>query len=82
MDLCLWTEFTQCWETIYDDNTGTLDVNGQVLIPSVNFTCSGSIQSWVFGAQSEGDTDRYSELQIWRPGSEDGVYSKVGTTII
>ena len=56
--------------------------DAQVIFPEVTFTCSGSIQSWVFGAQWEGNTDSYTELQIWRPGSEDGVYSKVGSTTI
>ena len=57
-------------------------VSLQVVVPEINFTCSGSILSWVFGAQWEGDTDSYTELQIWRPGSRDGVYSKVGSTTI
>ena len=66
-------------------NEGTLFAsfpNNQAIFPEVNFTCSGSIQSWVFGAQWEGNTDSYTELQIWRPGSRDGVYSKVGSTTI
>ena len=56
--------------------------DAQVIFPKVNFTCSGSIQSWVFGAQWDGRTDSYTELQIWRPVSRDGVYSKVGSTTI
>ena len=57
--------------------------NHQAIFPEVTFTCSGSIHSWVFGAQpSEGNTDSYTELQIWRPDSENGVYSKVGSTTI
>ena len=67
------------------DNEGDLFPgfpNNQAIFPEVNFTCSGSIQSWVFGAQWEGNTVSYTELQIWRPGSEDGVYSKVGNTTI
>ena len=66
-------------------NEGTLAVgfsNNQVIFPEVNFTRNGSIQSWVFGAQWEGNTDSYTELQIWRPGREDGVYTKVGSTTI
>ena len=58
----------------------------QAIHPQVNFTCSGSILSWVFGALWEGNTDSFTdsftELQIWRPGSEDGSYTKVGSTTI
>ena len=54
----------------------------QAIYPQVNFTCSGSILSWVFGAWWEGNTDSFTELQIWRPGSEDGSYTKVGSTTI
>ena len=54
----------------------------QGIFPQVNFTCSGSILSWVFGAYWEGNTDSFTELQIWRPGSEDGSYTKVGSTTI
>ena len=53
----------------------------QAIIPGINFTCSGSIESWTFGADWEQDTD-FIELQIWRPGSEDGSYTKVGSTTI
>ena len=53
----------------------------QAIIPGVNFTCSGSIESWTFGARWEQDTD-FVELQIWRPDSENGSYIKVGNTTI
>ena len=53
----------------------------QAIIPGINFTCSGSIESWTFGARWEQDTD-FIELQIWRLGSEDGSYTKVGSTAI
>ena len=52
----------------------------QVLIPSINFTCSGSILNWVFGWLRT--TDSFIELQIWRPVGEDGNYIKVGGTAI
>ena len=60
-----------------------MDYSGveQAIIPGINFTCSGSIESWTFGADWEKDTD-FIELQIWRPGSEDGSYTKVGNTTI
>ena len=54
----------------------------QAIFPKVNFTCSGSILSWVFGAYWEGNTGSFTELQIWRPGSEDGSYTKVGSATI
>ena len=56
--------------------------NVQAIIPSTNFTCDGSIHSWVFGGRWRGSTDSLTELQIWRPGDEDGVYDKVGSTTI
>ena len=46
--------------------------NRQAIIPSTNFTCNGSIQSWVFGGRWGGSTDSLTELQIWRPGDQDG----------
>ena len=55
--------------------------NFQGIYPEVGFTCSGSIQSWVFGGQWVGQ-NRFTELQIWRPTGDDGVYTKVGYTTI
>ena len=52
----------------------------QAIFPEVGFTCSGSIDAWVFGAEWRGQ-DRFPELQIWRP-TGDGAYTKVGNTII
>ena len=54
----------------------------QGIFPEVGFTCSGSIDGWVFGAQWVGHDDRqFTELQIWRP-TGDGAYTKVGNTTI
>ena len=53
----------------------------QAIFPGVNFTCSGSIQSWIFGALWIGYTASFTELQIWR-SSGDGSYTKVGNTTI
>ena len=53
----------------------------QAILPYSNFTCDGSILSWTFGAQWEGNSPRYTELQIWR-SSGDGSYTKVGSTTI
>ena len=47
----------------------------------MNFTCAGSILSWTFGAQWEGNSPLYTELQIWR-SSGVGSYTKVGNTTI
>ena len=52
----------------------------QVLVPSINFTCSGSILSWVFGWVRTSDS--FIELQIWRPVNGEGDYIKVGGTTI
>ncbi|CAI8024208.1 hypothetical protein GBAR_LOCUS14077 [Geodia barretti] len=56
--------------------------NYQGIFPEVGFTCSGSIEGWVFGARWVGGNDReFTELQIWRP-TRDGAYTKVGNTTI
>ena len=47
----------------------TLD-RRQVLIPDINFSCNGSITRLIVGAQWEGNTGAYTELQIWRRISE------------
>ena len=55
----------------------------QVLIPGINFTCNGNLTKWIFGAEWKGNTDGYTELQIWRKTSTtDNVYTKVGATTI
>ena len=54
----------------------------QGIFPEVGFTCSGSIDGWVFGAQWVRHDDRqFTELQIWRP-TGDGAYTKVGNTTV
>ena len=64
-------------------NEGDVVVSGfgnvQGLFPEVNFTCSGTIQSWIFGAleQSNASGQLLPELQIWRPDGGDGSYTKV-----
>ena len=56
----------------------------QVLIPDINFRCNGTITKWIFGAKWEGNSEAYTELQIWRRSSaNDNTYTKVdGTTIM
>ena len=53
----------------------------RVIFPEVVFTCNGSLQSWIFGADWAGNTDSFTELQIWRPVS-DGLYTLVESTTI
>ena len=65
----------------YGGDVVDFDGAEQAIIPGINFTCSGNIESWTFGARWKQDTD-FIELQIWRPGSEDGSYTKVGNTTI
>ena len=59
----------------------TVLAGSQVIIPGISFTCSGNISSWTFGAEWYGNTESYTELQIWR-SSGDGSYTKVGSTTI
>ena len=53
----------------------------QVLFPGMNFTCNGSIQSLIFGAQWQGNSSSFPELQIWRPSGSQS-YHKVRSTLI
>ena len=65
-------------------NDGSLipSENYQGIFAEVGFTCSGSIEGWVFGAEWMGWQDReFTELQIWRP-TGNGAYTKVGYTTI
>ena len=57
------------------------DFSAQVIVPDTTFTCNGSILSWTFGARWEGNSETFTELQIWR-SSGDGSYTKVGSTTI
>ena len=54
----------------------------QVLVPSINFSCSGNIRKWILGARWLGNSLAHTELQIWRKISNT-TYTKVaGTSII
>ena len=53
----------------------------QVIFPGMNFTCNGSIQSLIFGAQWQGNSSSFLELQIWRPQGSYS-FSKVRSTLI
>ena len=49
----------------------------------MGFTCNGKVLSWVFGAVWEGNSQSFTELQIWRPVVDnDGVFTKVWSTEI
>ena len=54
-------------------------LNEQVIDPNINFTCDGSIRSWTLAAQRGGDSQVYTELQIWRSNGTN-LYTKVGST--
>ena len=55
----------------------------QVLIPDMNFNCTGSITKWIFSAQWEGNSPAFTELQVWRKVNGTGnVYTTVGATTI
>ena len=61
----------------------TITSQYEALVPGMNFTCTGSIHSWIYGAGwGWGDIhDEFTELQIWR-SSGNGSYNKVGSTRI
>ena len=70
-------------EVVLDNNSAFyIDENFQGLFPEAQFMRSGRLVAWVFGAKWKGNIHSFTELQIWRPVSEDGVYTKVGSTRI
>ena len=57
--------------------------NTQGIIPSMKFTCNGSIRTWIFAADFKRPSsinDAFTELQIWRPLG--GYYIKVGNSTV
>ena len=54
----------------------------QRIIPSISFTCSGSITKWIVAAKWEngGGHTYFPELQIWRPGTI--LHRKVGASTL
>ena len=54
----------------------------QVVIPDINFSCNGTITRWIVGAEWKGNTNAYTELQIWRRISTTNQYMKVNGTNI
>ena len=60
-----------------------VETNYQGIFPQVGFTCNGQVLSWIFGARWEGNSQSFTELQIWRPVVDnDGVFTKVWSTQI
>ena len=56
--------------------------NGQqAIIPEINFTCSGTIRTWIIGGQWRNDGQNNIELQIWRR-NENGLYKEVESSEI
>ena len=53
----------------------------QLVHPNISFGCDGTIRRWIVGAKWRGNSDAYTELQIWRRSSG-SVYTKVGSTTI
>lgn len=52
----------------------------QRIIPDVKFTCSGTLQGWMFVAENK-EGDEYPELQIWRPmNAQSTRYTKIHGT--
>ena len=74
--------FPSLFHIDYVEDMTTLETRDrrQVLIPDINFTCDGTITKWIFGAEWKGNTDTYTELQVWR--RTDNVYTRVRATTI
>ena len=51
---------------------------GQRILPSMNFSCSGTINKWTFVARSRNgrNHDQYPLFQLWRPNGT-GQYERV-----
>ena len=56
--------------------------NTQAIIPSMKFTCNGSIRTWIFAAEftKSSINDTFTELQVWRPLGR--YYIKVGNSTV
>ena len=53
----------------------------QVLVPSINFTCNGTITKWIFGANWRGFSPALTEFQIWRSVSSTTYRKMSGTEV-
>lgn len=55
----------------------------QVLIPAMNFNCTGRLTKWIFPAEWEGNSPAFTELQIWRKNTQGRrTYTRVGATTL
>ena len=78
----VWRGWVRCLETMAV-KMSSRNSKTKVIVPGANFSCSGRVLAWVFGAQWRGGLELFTELQIWRPVSgENGSYAKVGSTTI
>ena len=53
----------------------------QAIIPEINFTCNGTIRTWIIGGQWRNNGENNIELQIWRR-NENGLCDKVESSEI
>ena len=53
----------------------------QAIIPEINFTCNGTIRTWIVGGQWRNNGQNNIELQIWRR-NENGLYKEVESSEI
>ena len=68
-------------DTSVDHITVLTNAIAQGIFPGMNFTCSGNIQSVIFGAEwTDGSNQSFPELQIWRQEIES--YIKVRSALI
>ena len=53
----------------------------QAIIPEINFTCNGTIRTWIILGQWRNNGENNIELQIWR-SSGSGSYNRVQSTVV
>ena len=53
----------------------------QAIIPEINFTCNGTIRTWIIGGQWRNNGENNIELQIWR-SNRSGSYNRVRSTVV
>ena len=63
-------------------NNPTTKNRAQRIIPSLRFDCDGEITKWIVRASWRSNRNSFSDLQLWRNSSRNGVYTKVGNTTL
>uniref|UniRef100_A0A1X7SXH5 Uncharacterized protein n=1 Tax=Amphimedon queenslandica TaxID=400682 RepID=A0A1X7SXH5_AMPQE len=53
----------------------------QHIYPWIVFSCNGSVNKWILGANNRGNTAIQSELQIWRQLGPNN-YNKIGSSLV